>query len=87
MLAKTKISELPNDVAVLKALIAERDERITLRHADIPIHNNDTERDLRHVVTGRNYVHFAIMWSAKPKPASSAAYSSVVAITACRNSA
>ena len=24
-----------------------------LRHPEIPIHNNDTERDLRHVVTGR----------------------------------
>jgi len=24
-----------------------------LRHGKIPIHNNDTERDLRHVVTGR----------------------------------
>ena len=24
-----------------------------LRHGEIPIHNNDTERDLRHVVTGR----------------------------------
>jgi len=31
-----------------------------LRHGIIPIHNNDTERDLRHVVTGRkNWGHFA----------------------------
>ena len=37
MLAKTKISELPNDVAVLKALIAERDERITLQERTIDV--------------------------------------------------
>ena len=30
-----------------------------LRHPEIPIHNNDTERDLRHVVVGRkNYQFF-----------------------------
>ena len=30
-----------------------------LRHPEIPIHNNDTERDLRHAVVGRkNYMFF-----------------------------
>ena len=40
--------------AAVRYVINQREPLTALlRHADIPIHNNDTERDLRHVVTGR----------------------------------
>ncbi len=39
--------------AVRYAINQRRPLTALLRHPEIPIHNNDTERDLRHVVTGR----------------------------------
>lgn len=46
--------------AAVRYAINQRDPLTALlRHAEIPIHNNDTERDLRHPVVGRkNYMFF-----------------------------
>lgn len=44
---------------IKNAIYQRRPLTARLRLGEIPIHNNDTERDLRHVVTGRkNWLTF-----------------------------
>jgi transposase len=48
----------------LRYLDRQRDPlRVFLKDSRIPIHNNDSERDLRHLAVGRNYVESSVMRS------------------------